>query len=71
LLSRLSWWRSVSVDDRCWPNRLLRLLEWTIDLIEINILSYVSCFGDALDDKDLEFPVTLAVKDEVGCNGIL
>jgi hypothetical protein len=69
-VSRLSWWRSVSVDDRCWPNRLLRLLEWTIDLIGIDILPYVSCFSNALDNEDPEFPVTLAVKDEVDCNVI-
>jgi hypothetical protein len=51
-------------------NRLLRLLEWTIELIRVNIFLYVSCFSDALDNKDLEFPVALAVKDEVGCNCI-
>jgi hypothetical protein len=70
VLSRLSWWRSISVDSRCWSNRLLRLLEWTMELIRVNIFPYVACFSDALDNKDPEFPVALAVKDEVGCNGI-
>ena len=39
-------------------------------LIRVNIFLYVSCFSNALDNKDPEFPVALAVKDEVGCNGI-
>jgi hypothetical protein len=70
VLSRLSWWRSISVDSGCWSNRLLRLLEWTIELIRVNVFPYVSCFSDALDNKDLEFLVALAVKDEVRCDGI-
>jgi len=66
VLGRLSWWRSISVDSGCWSNRLLRLVEWTIELIRVNIFLYVTCFSDALDNKDLEFPVAWAVKDEVG-----
>jgi hypothetical protein len=69
LLSRLSWWRSISVDSGCWSNRLLRLVEWTMELIRVNIFPYVTCFSDALDNKDPEFPVARAVKDEVGRDG--
>jgi len=69
VLSRLRWWRSISVDSRCWSNRLLRLVEWTIVLIRVNIFPYVTCFSDALDNKDPEFLVVLAVKDEVGRDG--
>jgi len=34
-----------------------------MDLVRINILPYVSCFSSALDNKDLEFPVALALDD--------
>ena len=40
------------------------------ELVRINILPYVSCLGDALDYKELEFPVALPLKDDVG-NGVL
>jgi hypothetical protein len=71
VLSRLGWWRSISVSNRCWSSRLLRLLEWTIGLIRVNVFPYISYFSDALDNKDPEFPVVLAVKDKVRCNRIL
>jgi len=40
-----------------------------MELIRVNISPYVTCFSDALDNKDLEFPVARAVKDEVGRDG--
>ena len=39
------------------------------ELVRIDILPYVSCLGDALNDEDPEFPVALALKDDVG-NGV-
>jgi hypothetical protein len=40
-------------------------MEWKMDLVRINILPYVSCFSSALDNKDPEFPVALALEDNV------
>jgi hypothetical protein len=70
VLSRLSWRRSISVDGGCWSDRLLRLLERTIELSRVNVFPYVTCFSDALDNKDPEFPVALAIKNKVGYKGI-
>ena len=39
-------------------------------MVRIDILLYVSCLGDSLNDKDPEFPVALPLKDNVG-NGVL
>jgi hypothetical protein len=51
-----------------WSKRLLRLMEWTVGLIRTSIFPYVSCFINALDNKDPEFPVALAFKDKDGGN---
>jgi hypothetical protein len=40
-------------------------MEWKMDLVRINILPYVSCFSNSLDNKDPEFPVALALEDNV------
>jgi hypothetical protein len=45
-------------------------MEWAMGLIRINIFPYVTCFSDALDNKDPEFPVALAFKDKVVGNCI-
>src|SRR3954464_1071636 len=61
---------SIIVDSRHWPSRLLRLLKVMWRLVRINILLYVACFGDALDDKEPEFPVALSLEDDLSA-GVL
>jgi hypothetical protein len=46
-------------------NRLPRLVKRMLLLIRINVLPNISCFSDSFNDKDLEFLVTLFLKDNV------
>jgi hypothetical protein len=63
-LSRLKW-QSITIDNQRWLNRLLRLLQWVVELVRIGVFPYVSRFGDSFNDKDPEFPVALILKDEI------